>query len=314
MWNLVNWKVLKKGKLWKFFFYVFAWNNLHHVTKHWDVETNIKTSKLWGKSCLSNNKVGTCQFPRTSVKFTKPLNSPKIAPNFRTTFIPIFSFGFHWNLKNDGKSFPIPAFRSLQPIVGALRRSEKVICIKFSFKLQLPMRAHQRVSRGKKVAPRRRVEVILLIAYIYENFPWNSILFCCCAGIRISIFFTSFFFVLPVSRRQRTICYRSKDNSRRDLTYVDEIFTVYEDIKKVTHLLLISASTGVSIKSTYDFHLSSFLSVAFPTNLIFIRLMLRGAFQSQMLGKCCVKIWYYSFQLWDSLPFSFPLHFLFWGK
>lgn len=184
----------QKGKTVEILLYVFAWNNLNHVTKLWDVETNIKTSKLWGKSCLSNNKVGTCQFPRTSVKFTKPFNFPKIAPNFRTTFIPIFSFGFHWNLKNDGKSFLIPAFRSLQPIVGALRRSEKVICIKFSFKLQLPMRAHQRVSRGKKVAPRRRVEVILLIAYIYENFPWNSILFCCVASMRISIFFTSFLF------------------------------------------------------------------------------------------------------------------------
>jgi len=99
------------------------------------------------------------------------------------------------------------------------------------------------------------------------------------------------------------------------LTYADEIFTVYEDIKKVTHShwkrtlngRRLSASSSYSIVlpffisdpsnplMTFIF-LFSFLLAAFSTNLIFIRLMLRGAlpkekYESQMLTcECCVEI------------------------
>lgn len=53
-----------------------------------------------------------------------------------------------------------------------------------------------------------------------------------------------------------------RSNSWTRLTYADEIFTVYEDIKKVTHFQLMRFSAFPffrpdSIQSTYDFHFSS---------------------------------------------------------
>lgn len=91
---------------------------------------------------------------------------------------------------------------------------------------------------------------------------------------------TSPFCVLktPCSGRRRL-----RGNSWMRLTYADEIFTVYEDIKKVTHLHLryeIFFSWFHQIHLRLSFFLFSPFSFShfFWTNLIFIRLMLQGAF------------------------------------
>lgn len=90
--------------------------------------------------------------------------------------------------------------------------------------------------------------------HLWKFFFWIQ---SCFSFLRMQIYISPFFLHSPWfgSRRSGT----KMGNSWRRLTYVDEIFTVYEDIKKVTHL---HPSNEISFLLFPSKPLTTFISLA----------------------------------------------------